>query len=66
MKRKFRPGKPIRSIGDLTRRLQRGDWVYMFGRPKHPGWILSMQFNSILYMLNSGFLYAAIRNKEAL
>ena len=62
---KFRPGGTICGWNTLASILDSGRWVYLFGRPKHPSFIISMQFKTV-----RGFLYGenfrvAIPNEEA-
>ena len=45
--RKYKPGKPITSMGALDKWLQAGGWVYLRGRPKHPGFIVGMTFMTL-------------------
>lgn len=61
-KRKYKKGERITSPNDLQVELDAGRWVFLFDRPKHPGWIMSMRIKSVHYFLKRGDLAFAIEN----
>lgn len=63
-KHKFRPGRTIRTLTDAVRRIDKGEWIYFNHKPQHPGWMLSVQLQTIRASVQRGFLRQAIRNKE--
>lgn len=60
--RKFQPGRKVRSMTDLANRIEQGCWLYWFadGRPKHPGFISSMQFRALVSAVAKGRLRVAV------
>lgn len=59
-KRKFKPGRPITTMPALVRRLERGDYVLWHGTPKHPGWMRSMQYQTLSNAVRAGILRRAV------
>jgi hypothetical protein len=63
-KLKYRPGETIKGLDELVGHCKSGGWVYWFGRPKHPGWILSQQITTALGYVTKGLWRKAIKNEE--
>lgn len=61
-KRLYRPGRRIKTMSLLSRELLAGRYVWYFGRPCHPSWLASMQWNTLRGMVQSGRLRLAVRN----
>ena len=65
-KTKFVMGDTIQTIGELDTLLRAGEWVYWLdpagigGRPKHPGWLLSMSLFTLQQKVNARKLRRAI------
>jgi hypothetical protein len=59
---KFRPGLVIKHPGYILTAASMGKWIYLYDRPKHPGFILSMKANTIIYLTKRGFFRHAIEN----
>ena len=59
-------GDTIQTIGELDTLLRAGEWVYWLdpagigGRPKHPGWLLSMSLFTLQGRINARKLRRAI------
>lgn len=49
---KFLPGETIIGIDNLAGQLDEGKWIYYWGVPKHPGFIVSMTFKTIINALS--------------
>ncbi len=62
-KRMFREGRPIRSMNELVKLTDAGEWVMLLGKPKHHGWIISMTFRTLRYFLARKTLRLAVRNQ---
>lgn len=62
--RKYLKGDTITTIGDLTATLNWERYVFLWDKPKHPGWILSMQYRNILYLLGRSAFRFAIKNPD--
>lgn len=58
--RKFQPGNTIRDIYELIALLRIGCWVYWWGRPKHPSFLLSMQLNALIGLTDAGRFRLAV------
>jgi hypothetical protein len=54
-RRKYAPGRRVRSLNELGRALARGDYLFLFqhGKPTHPGWVYSQHLRTILICLHS-------------
>lgn len=63
-KNKFKPGPWIRGITALDEALRTGRWIYLFDRPKHPGFIISMRYRTIQQFIDRGWFRLAVPNKE--
>jgi len=61
-RRKYRPGRRL-TMRALVARLLRDEYVMLFGVPKHPGWIGSMQFNVLRGFCRSGAFREAKPNR---
>ena len=65
---KYKRGVNIRSMGQLSFWLEWGNHVYVKYDNKymfqHCGWMSSMQFRSLMNLVNSGKLFYAIENNE--
>jgi hypothetical protein len=69
-KRMFKLGKPIKSMDTLVKKLQNNEWVIIrYGRgrdkPIHPGWLISMQFKTVLQFLQNNRICEAKYNRRA-
>ena len=51
---KYVKGLRIVDLNRLHALIMAGRWIYLKGRPKHPGWIQSMQLRAILREMNGG------------
>jgi len=59
--RKFRAGRQIRTMAALSKVLDAGDWVLLWGVPKHNGWMVSMQYNALRNLVLRGHIRYAIK-----
>jgi hypothetical protein len=64
MERKYRNGRRLSPIAAMARAM-RGEYVFLFGRPCNPGWIVSMQVNTVKMIAERGGIRAAIKNEVA-
>ncbi len=53
-KRKYKPGRVIKSMNTLTSELTASKYVWMYNRPQHPGWVMSMQYRTVVLMVDRG------------
>lgn len=60
-RRMFKPGRPIRSIGEFIRCHEKREWVWLFNRPKHPSIIVNMSVLTVLGFIRNGALKKAIK-----
>ena len=58
-KRKTRRGRQIRTLAHLHAVLNRQQYLYVHGKPLHPGWVRSWQFGMVLAYLGRGLMYEA-------
>lgn len=63
-KTKFIKGQQIHSMTLLALLLDADTWIYMHGRPKHPGFIVSMQYRCLRNLVKLGKLYEAIPREK--
>jgi hypothetical protein len=61
---KFVPGRMVVDMLDLVVCLEAHRWFYMHGRPKHPGFIRSMQFNALAWFVRQRRLRLADFNPD--
>lgn len=59
--RLYRPGRKIKTMSLLSRELLAHRYVWYFGRPCHPSWLLSMQFRCLSYMVSKGAFRLALK-----
>lgn len=59
--RKFRAGRKIHTMAALSKVLDAGDWVFLWGVPKHNGWMVSMQYNALRTLVQNGNIRYAIK-----
>ena len=62
--RKYRPGRKVRGMGELSRLVDRGEYVYWAHKILHFGWVESMQLRSLRYALSGGLLRVAIKEDK--
>jgi hypothetical protein len=60
----FRKGRKLTMRG-LTDALMRREYVFLHNRPNHPGFIISMQFNTLAMLVRAGRIRKAIRTVKA-
>ncbi len=60
MKTKYRKGKLINSVEDLLKRLDAGQWVFMYGRPKHPSFLVNLPLKKLKALVLVGTFFEAI------
>jgi hypothetical protein len=61
--RKYRKGRKLTMRG-LTAALNGRRYVFLGDRPVHPGWMGSMQFNTLNWKCKAGRVRAAINNER--
>jgi hypothetical protein len=59
-KTKFVKGEAITSIGELAEVLGRNEYVYWQSRPVHPGWMRSMQFQTLIQAVIGRCVFRAV------
>lgn len=59
--RKFKSGRRICSMAALSKELDAGSWVFLRGVPKHNSWMISMQYNALRTLVQTGALRYAIK-----
>lgn len=61
---KYVKGEPFTSMDDLCAWLSSNRWVYLQHGPSikvyHPGWIVSMQFRTVMSWVQRGGAYRAL------
>lgn len=57
--RKYRPGRRITSLNTLMRRLDKDGFIYLRHKIQHKGWVLSLQFRTILSNISGGWVRTA-------
>lgn len=50
-KRKYKPGKLVRTPNQIAKACAEGRWLYLYNRVTHPSWIYSMTLKTVMYML---------------
>jgi hypothetical protein len=63
MSKMYSQGRQIKTFNELIKILFNREYVFMFGKPLHPGWIFSLQFKTIIDQFNRKSIYIAKRNK---
>jgi hypothetical protein len=59
---KFTKGEGFMSVGELCGWLLDGKWVFLYGRPTHPSWLLNMSLWTLKRFANSQNLCKAELN----
>lgn len=62
-RRQYRPGREIKSMALLSRELLARRYVWFFGRPCHPSWLRSMQFNCLENLIRRRAFRLALRRE---
>lgn len=60
----YKVGRPVRSMNELAKLMDDGKYVMLMGKPKHHGWIISMQFRTLQLFLARKSLCLAVRNPK--
>lgn len=61
-KKKFKPGRKIKTMSELSKWLARGNWTYWHNKPIHCGWMISMPFRTLQGAVYSRILTRAVKN----
>lgn len=59
----YRAGRQIKTMDRLSRELLAGNYLWFFGRPCHPSWLMSMQFRTLHSLIRHKALRTAVRIK---
>ena len=62
--RMYRRGRKLSLLGLIERAMLRREYVFMFDRPCHPSWVISMQLNTLANLCRHGGFRAAVRNER--
>lgn len=63
-KRKYKQGEPIRTFDELFEALDKDGLVWMFGRPKTYGFVVSQQFATIIHQLAGGDILRVVKKDK--
>lgn len=63
--RKYTPGDPITNVADAVMAILMGRYMYVNGRPQHPGWMQNWSVRQLDVTCRSGQLRIAVPNPEA-
>lgn len=59
-RRKFRKGEPIKSFDEAITQ----EWVYIFGKPKHNAFVISLPVRTLRMCVQRGGVFYAIRKVD--
>jgi hypothetical protein len=60
-KKKYKPGRKIKSLSTLLKYLKKNKFIYHRGKIYHEGWVLSWQFRYVTSCVNGGHFKKAIK-----
>jgi hypothetical protein len=60
-KRKFKPGPPLKTLNQVWVANEKCQWLWLFGRPKHPTVLVSMTVRTVASFLRAGALRKAVK-----
>ena len=60
-RRKYFKGPAYTSIEELAHDVQRGEYVFLWHKPLHPGWVISMTLRTVLQFIKSRAWFYAIK-----
>ena len=60
-KKKYKPGKEIKTIQDFVSALERDNFIYIRGKIYHSGWIQSFTLRYVIGCINAGVCRKAVR-----
>ena len=60
-RKKFKPGRLIRTLGRLCAMLEAGAWIYWRHKPQHPGWIEGIPIRALRNAMKNQWLREAVR-----
>ena len=63
-KRKYRKGKKIVSLSALKHFLDKDNFVYINHKILHKGWVLSLQFRYLIYVIDREQITRAIKTSN--
>ena len=61
---KYRKGKVITSMQQLSCILERNEYIFWKDRPVHPGWIGSMTWRTLASLVKGKYFYYAVINNQ--
>jgi len=61
-KNKFKKGHVITGMTELDMCLDANEYIYWHCKPKHPGWLRSMQYQCLKNAVKLGILFTAEEN----
>ena len=62
---KFAPGRTVKSIAELDRKILSRSWLYLCGIPKHPSIFDNMSLRILRIFIRSGSIRIAKENPHA-
>lgn len=62
-KNKFKPGEPVRNLAELLDGLDKHEWFYFAGRPKHWSFMMHMNLNCLREAIMRGLIRHAIKQE---
>jgi len=65
-KRKYKPGREIISFEGLRYYLKKDKFVYLRNKIQAEGWVLSLQFRTLIQYLDQGLIKRAKQRRENL
>lgn len=63
-KRKYKQGREIITFEGLRQLLKTDGFVYLRDKIMHKGWVLSMQFRYLAYLMDKGLIHRAIKKRN--
>jgi len=63
-KRKYKPGRKIKSFERLFHYLDKDSFVYLRDKIHHKGWVISLQVRVVKSMLKGGSIRIALKLKQ--
>jgi hypothetical protein len=60
-KKKFRPGRQLRTLNELWRASEANQWLYLHETPKHPTILVSMTIRTVAGFLRAGAIKKAVK-----
>lgn len=64
-KRKYKKGEEIKNLNELSKIIKTGaSHVWLFNKPYHIGWLISMQFRLVQTYVERHMMFYAVKTEE--